>query len=98
MKVKVKENAYYNETYFKAEQIVEINAKEVPAWAELIEDKKAKISKEDDEQEKSEEEKKEYLETLLNEAFEKEIFLEDSDKKTVEEQIAELEKLLNKGE
>ena len=39
-------------------------------------------------------EKEEYLELLINEGIDKNIFIEDSDKKTVDEQINELEKLL----
>lgn len=41
-------------------------------------------------------EKQEYLDLLINEGIEKEIFVEDADKKTVDEQIVELETALNK--
>lgn len=37
-----------------------------------------------------------YLELLLNEGIEKNIFIENADKKTVDEQITELENLLTK--
>ena len=105
MKIKVLENAYYNETYYKAGQVININAKEVPSWAELIEEKKASVETEENNGDKEqkgqnitvgadEEKQKQYLEELLNEAFEKEIFIEDADKKTVAEQIEELEELL----
>lgn len=42
-------------------------------------------------------EKAQYLELLLNEAIEKNILIEDADKKSVDEQIAELEAKLGKG-
>lgn len=41
-------------------------------------------------------EKAQYLELLLNEAVEKNILIEDADKKSVDEQIAELEAKLDK--
>ena len=41
-------------------------------------------------------EKKQYLELLINEAIEKNILIEDADKKTVDEQILELENKLGK--
>ena len=44
------------------------------------------------------EEKQAKLNKLLDEAIEKDIFIEDADKKTIDEQIVELEKLLKKGE
>lgn len=37
-----------------------------------------------------------YLDLLINEAMEQNIYLDDADKKSVSEQIAELEKLLKK--
>lgn len=40
--------------------------------------------------------KQEYLELLINEGIEKGILIEDADKKTVDEQIKELETALNK--
>ena len=43
-------------------------------------------------------EAQEYLERLINEGIEKGILIEDADKKTVKEQIEELEKALNKIE
>lgn len=43
-------------------------------------------------------EAQEYLERLINEGIEKGILIEDADKKTVKEQIEELEKALNKKE
>lgn len=39
----------------------------------------------------------EYLERLINEGIEKDILIEDADKKTVQEQIKELEEKLGKG-
>lgn len=48
------------------------------------------------EEEKTEAELMEEYNALLDEAVEKEILLEDADKKTVAEQIAELKKLLGK--
>lgn len=42
-------------------------------------------------------EKAQYLELLINEAIDKNIVIEDADKKTVDEQIAELEIKLGKG-
>ena len=42
-------------------------------------------------------EKRQYLDLLINEAIEKDILIEDADKKSVDEQIAELEKELGKG-
>ena len=42
-------------------------------------------------------EKAQYLELLLNEAVEKNILIEDADKKSVDEQITELEEKLGKG-
>lgn len=44
----------------------------------------------------SDNEKQEYLDLLINEGIEKGIFVEDADKKTVNEQIKELEAALNK--
>lgn len=44
----------------------------------------------------SDTEKQEYLELLINEGIEKGILIEDADKKTVDEQIKELETALNK--
>ena len=40
--------------------------------------------------------KEQYLDLLINEAMEQNIYLDDADKKSVDEQIAELEKLLKK--
>ena len=42
-------------------------------------------------------EKQQYLDLLINEAMEKDIVIEDADKKSVDEQIAELEAKLGKG-
>ena len=42
-------------------------------------------------------EKQQYLDLLINEAIEKDILIEDADKKSVDEQIAELEAKLKKG-
>jgi len=47
-------------------------------------------------EDKTEIEKAEYLDELINEGIEKGILIEDADKKSVDEQIAELEKALNK--
>ena len=41
-------------------------------------------------------EKQQYLELLINEGIEKNILIEDADKKTADEQITELEKALGK--
>ena len=56
----------------------------------------SKSSKEKSEDEKAndDEAKKEYLEELLNKAFDKGILLEGTENKTVDEQIKELEELL----
>lgn len=48
----------------------------------------------EDDKDISDEAKKEYLEELLNKAFDKGILLEGTENKTVDEQIAELEELL----
>lgn len=50
-----------------------------------------------DEQTLTETEKEQHLELLLNEAMDKNILIEDADKKSVDEQIAELEAKLGKG-
>jgi len=44
----------------------------------------------------NDDEKKQYLELLINEAIDKNILIEDADKKTVDEQILELEGKLGK--
>lgn len=44
----------------------------------------------------SDKEKQEYLDLLINEGIEKGVFVEDADKKSVDEQISELEAALNK--
>lgn len=98
MKVRILEPAFYNNTYLKKGAIVELNIKKCPSWAEIIEIKEEK--KEANKEEKKdetifgEEEKKEKLDKLLNEAIEKGILIEDADKKSIEEQIKELEELL----
>lgn len=47
-------------------------------------------------EELSDTQKEQYLDLLINEAMEQNIYLDDADKKSVDEQIAELEKLLKK--
>lgn len=47
-------------------------------------------------EELSDTQKEQYLDLLINEAMEQNIYLDDADKKSVSEQIAELEKLLKK--
>lgn len=44
----------------------------------------------------TETDKQQYLDLLINEGIEKNILIENADKKTIDEQIAELEKALNK--
>lgn len=56
----------------------------------------------DDEQKKdndvlNEIEKQQYLDLLINEAMDNDIVIEDADKKSIDEQIAELETKLGKG-
>lgn len=72
-------------------------AKEPEQKEENTENKEAgKSSEEKSEDEKAndDEAKKEYLEELLNKAFDKGILLEGTENKTVDEQIKELEELL----
>jgi hypothetical protein len=47
-------------------------------------------------EELSDTQKEQYLDLLINEAMEQNIYLDDADKKSVSEQITELEKLLKK--
>lgn len=47
-------------------------------------------------EELSDTQKEQYLDLLINEAMEQNIYLDDADKKSVSEQIAELEQLLKK--
>ena len=47
-------------------------------------------------EELSDAQKEQYLDLLINEAMEQNIYLDDADKKSVSEQIAELEQLLKK--
>ena len=47
-------------------------------------------------EELSDTQKEQYLDLLINEAMEQNIYLDDADKKSVSEQISELEKLLKK--
>lgn len=72
--------------------------KEADANSDKKEDGKSSEEKSKDEKANDDEAKKEYLEELLNKAFEKGIFIEDTDKKSAEEQIKELEEVLKKGE
>ena len=103
MKVKILQDAYFNDEYLKKNRIIELNVKECPSWAECL-DGKMKVAKEPEAPKKEEktifgdEEKQAKLNKLLDEAIEKDIFIEDADKKTIDEQIVELEKLLKKGE
>ena len=102
MKVRILEPAFYNNTYLKKGAIVELNIKKCPSWAEIIEVKEEK--KEANKEEKKdetifgEEEKKARLEVLLNKAIEKDILIDDADKKSVDELINELEELLKEEE
>ena len=105
MRVKILQDAYFNDEYLKKNRIVELNIKECPRWAECL-DGKMKVAKEAKAPEKKEEnktifgdeEKQAKLNKLLDEAIDKGIIIDDVDKKTVDEQIAELEKLIKKGE
>ncbi len=105
-KVLILDDAYFNDVYLKAGKIVEIDVDEIPSWAQKVENKQAKQEPEtnnvqkDEQNNKTKDDKKqeEYLEELLNKAFEKGIFIEDTDKKSTEEQIKELEEVLKKGE
>ena len=104
MKVKILQDAYFNDEYLKKNRIVELNIKECPIWAECL-DSKIKVAGSPKAPEKKEEktifgdeEKQAKLNKLLDEAIDKDIIIEDADKKTIDEQIAELEKLLKKGE
>ncbi len=100
MKVKILEAAFYNNVYYKKGAIVEINIKKCPSWAEVIEVKQQKTPKQNQNNEKNNpdnneaKKREEYLEELLNKAFDKGILLEDTENKTVDEQIKELEELL----
>ena len=105
MRVKILQDAYFNDEYLKKNRIVELNIQKCPSWAECL-DGKTKATKEAKAQEKKEEnktifgeeEKQAKLNKLLDEAIEKDIIIDDVDNKTIDEQIAELEKLLKKGE
>jgi homoserine dehydrogenase len=98
MKVQILEPAYFNNAYLKKGEIVTLNIKKCPSWAKEIVIKEQKtLDKKEDKKENTifgEEEQKEKLDKLLNEAIEKGILIEDADKKSVEEQIKELEELL----
>lgn len=110
MKVKILEAAFFNNIYLNKNAIVDLNIDECPSWAEVIGEKQKikKTEKEEDKpdslaEDKKEEDKpifdevekqKEYLEELLNKAFDKGILLEGTENKTVDEQIKELEELL----
>jgi hypothetical protein len=93
MRVKILQDAYFNDEYLKKNRIVELNIQKCPSWAECL-DGKTKVNKTIF----GDEEKQAKLNKLLDEAIEKDIIIDDVDNKTIDEQIAELEKLLKKGE
>lgn len=100
MKVKILENAYFNDVYYNKNLIVDLDVKKCPVWAECL-DKKIKVEKQEENKQEDktifgEEEKQAKLEKLLDEAIEKGIIIEDAEKKSIDEQIAELEELLKK--
>lgn len=99
MKVQILEPAYFNNAYLKKGEIVTLNIKKCPSWAKeiVVKEQKTPDKKEEHKKEDTifgEEEQKEKLDKLLNEAIEKGILIEDADKKSIEEQIKELEELL----
>ena len=82
-------------------ELFELTGKEVTeefTKEQLIEEiekaQKDKDGQEKDDSDNADEAKKEYLEELLNKAFDKGILLEGTENKTVDEQIKELEELL----
>ena len=94
MKVQILEPAYFNNAYLKKGEIVTLNIKKCPSWAKEIVVKEQKTPDKKEGTIFGEEEQKEKLDKLLNEAIEKGILIEDADKKSIEEQIKELEELL----
>lgn len=59
-------------------------------------DKSENADKNKKSQELTDTQKEQYLEMLINEGMENNIFIENADKKTIDEQISELENLLKK--
>lgn len=102
MKIKVKKEAYFNQRLVKIGEILDFKGKKLPSWATLadgIETKKAnkeKVAKQEnkDDVQLNDEQKQQYLEMLLNDAIEKDILIDNSEKKTIDEQIKELEEKL----
>ena len=98
MKVKVIKDCYYNDELIKEGRIIDFKGKKLPSWATLadgIETRKDDKKKEENNiPDGTTEDENEYLETLINEGIEKGILIEDADKKSIPEQIQELEKLL----
>jgi len=110
MKVKVIKDCYYNDEFIKAGRIIDLKEKKLPSWATLADGiengKKQEKTPEEKTPVKKEEEtpddgttkdENEYLETLINAGIEKGILIEDADKKSVKEQIKELEEALKEG-
>ena len=111
MKVKVIKDCYYNLEFIKAGRIIEFEGEKLPSWATLadgIEEAKEAKKQEKSKAKKQEEnvdtlpddkakDDNEYLETLINAGIEKGILIEDADKKSVKEQIKELEEALKEG-
>lgn len=97
--LKVKNVAFYNGALVLPNEIIrDYKGSKIPSWATLLngdEVKKDDISEKPTPEKTEAELMKEYN-ALLDEAVEKEILLEDADKKTIAEQIVELKKLLGK--
>ena len=101
MKVKVIARAYYNDSIVNIGDIIDFEGKNMPSWATLldgIESDKGRKNKKEEVKKNPETpiERVEYLNELISEGIEKNILIENSDKKTVEEQIKELEEALMK--